>query len=102
MSGHPYFIEIVQTYYSRRQTKANNYPLQTNLPVPRKSKGQYRTRMEAILHKIVQTQDCILVLVTGGTDLGPVHARTVLPVCSYGIASMFLRYCLYARTVLPP
>ena len=29
------------------------------------------------------------------------HARTILPLCLYYIASMLVRYCLYVRTILP-
>ena len=51
-------------------------------------------------HKIVQTQDRTKTI----SYISPGH-RWYWPVtcpCSYGIASMFVRYCLYARIVLPP
>ena len=53
-------------------------------------------------HKILQTQNRILLPVTGGTDMWPVHARTILPPCLYGIASMLVWSCLHDHTVLPP
>ena len=55
-------------------------------------KTQDCTNTRSYKHKIVQTQDRILVPVTGGTDLWPVHARTVFPIWSYDIASMLVRY----------
>ena len=47
---------------------------------------------------IVRTQDCILVTVTGGTDMWPVQARTVLPLTFSGYICAIIGICYRLQT----